>query len=45
VHVGRRTHEVLKPVQGIGVGPLQVVDDEDEGSGRSEYLRERLEEP
>ena len=43
-HVGCRAHEILEPFDGVAVGPLQVVDDEDEGSGRSECLRQRLEE-
>ena len=44
VHVGGRAHEILQPVQGVAVGPLQIVDDENQRSGRSECLRERLEE-
>ena len=42
--VGCRAHEILKPFDGVAVGPLQVVDDEDERSRRPERLRQRLEE-
>ena len=44
VHVVGRAHEVLQPVQGVAVRPLQVVDDENQRSSQSECLREGLEE-
>ena len=42
--VGCRAHKILEPFDRVAIGPLQVVDDEDEGSRRSECLRQRLEE-
>ena len=42
--VGGRAQEIVQPLEGVAVGPLQVVDDENERSRRAECLRERLEE-
>src|SRR5262245_49923287 len=43
--VGRRSRKILQPFDGVTVGPLQIVDEEDEWSSRSECSRERLEKP
>ena len=41
---GRRAQEVLEPLDRVRVRPLQVVEDEHQRRGRSERLRQRLEE-
>ena len=42
--VGRRAQEVMKPLDRVGVRPLQIVENEHERRGRPERLRQRLEE-
>jgi len=37
--------KILEPLDGVAVGPLQVVDEEQQGSRRSKRLSDRVEEP